>query len=50
MSPPSRNCRLVNLYQVLRERPEDIPLLARHLLQEAGTDKALSPEALAILQ
>jgi len=34
----------------LRERPDDIPLLARHFLQEAGTDKTLSPEALAILQ
>lgn len=34
----------------LRERREDLPLLARHFLQEAGTDKTLSPEALAILQ
>lgn len=34
----------------LRERTDDIPLLAHHLLRQAGLSITLTPEALALLQ
>lgn len=34
----------------LKERPDDIALLAHHFLKEAGQEKTIAPETLALLQ